>query len=387
MGNMNKVKLLTIVTLLSVCAFLLSGCWNYRETEKLAIVSGVAIDKTENGKVLVTVEIINVGHGQKQSTLNPIYLQTTGESFFDVVRKLISFQGKKLYWSHAKVIIVSEDIAKEGISHYLDFLNRDAEVRADMWILLSREKTASDIFDATPTTENIVSIEIDNAMREQGAISRYPDVELYQLLDDLAHEKRSAILPTIGLVDINEKPVIQISGTAIIKRNKLIGYLNDDESKSLLWVTDELKGGLFVLKNMGKSSNVVTLEINKSKTELKAEIVEEKLVMNIEVTVNTNIGGILGEEDYISVPGRILLKKQAEEQIKGNIEALVIKAQKKYKADIFGFGNQIRRNMPQVWKSIEKDWDKYFTDLEVKIDVEVNIEGSGLIKKPTKVVE
>ncbi len=387
MVNMKRVKLLILITLLSVCAFLLSGCWNYREIEKLAIVSGVAIDKAENGKVLVTVEIINVDHGQKQSTINPVYLQTTGESFFDAVRKLISLQGKKLYWSHVKVVIVSENIAKEGISHYLDFLNRDAEVRTDMWILLSREKTANDIFKANPTTENIISIEIDNAMRDEGAISRYPDVELYQLLDDLAHENRSAILPTIGLVDINGKPVIQISGTTIIKHNKLIGYLDDDESKSLLWITDELKGGLFVLKNMGKNRNVVTLEISKSKTELKAEINEEKLVMNVEVTVDTSVGGISGEEDYIGLPGRIHLKQEAEKQIKSNLEALVIKAQKKYKADIFGFGDQIRRKMPQEWKSIEKDWEKYFTDLVVKIDVDVNIMGSGIINKPTKVVE
>lgn len=382
---MRNVKICVILLLLAAYTILLAGCWNYREIEKMAIVSGVAIDKGENDKVLITVEIIGVRSSKGDSTTQPIYIQASGESFFDAVRRLIIVQGKKLYWSHTKVAIVSKAIAAEGISKYLDFLNRDAEVRRDMWIVMSREKTANEIFNIKPITESIVSMEIDNAMRSGDYISRYPNMELYQLMDDLANEKAAAVMPTIRIIEIKGIPSITISGTAVIKGNKLIGYLDEYESKSLLWIRDKLKGGLFVVRNIGKEKSPVTLEISKSKTDIKPEIESSNIVMNIKVDIDTSIGGIIGEEDFISVSGRQYLKQEAERQIREELEAIIKKAQKQFKADIFGFGLKVRRSMPQVWKSVKKDWEDFFTDINCNININVNIDGSGVINKPTKV--
>jgi len=384
---MKKREIYWLIILIALCTCMFTGCWNYREIEKMAIVAGVAIDKSEDGKTLITVEIISVSSSKDKSATNPVYIQTSGDSFFDAVRKLISVQGKKLYWSHTKVVIVSEAIAREGISHYLDFLSRDAEIRKDMWIIMSREKTAQEIFDVKPSTESIVSIEIDNAMRAQTYISRYPSIEFYQFMDELANEKAAAVLPTINVIEINRTPSIFISGAAVIKGNRLIGYLDDYESKSLLWILDELKGGLYVVENLGKEKSKVTLEISKNKTKLKPELKDNNIEMSIKISLNTSIGGIIGEEDYISEPGRSYLKQEAERQIKEHLEHIIKKAQKELKADILGFGLKIRRSMPQVWKSVEKDWEDFFTEVEYNIVVDVNIEGSGVIKKSTKVVD
>lgn len=375
------------ILLTGICVYLLSGCLNYREIDRMAIVAGVAIDKAEKDNILVTVEVISVDSGQEQSSMKPIYLQLTGDSFFGAVRKLISVQGKKLYWSHAKVIIISEDIAKEGITRYLDFLNRDAEIREDMWVLLSKEKKAYEVFNARPTTDTIISIEIDNAMRAQASISRYPDVELYQFLDDLADIKAAAILPTVKLIDIMGKPTFMILGAAVFKKDKLQGYLDENEAKILLLIRNELRGGLYFVKNFGKDKETVTLEIFKCKTTLKPEIRGSNILMNIEVYFETSIGGIMGKEDFISEPGRNFLKAEAEKRIKRDIEVLITKAQKELKADMLGYGIQIRRSMPQAWKTIEADWDEFFTDIETNVVVSVGIKGSGISRKPTRAKE
>ncbi|MGE5630931.1 MAG: hypothetical protein ACM3TR_07540 [Caulobacteraceae bacterium] len=51
-------RFLVFVCLLSITV-LLSGCWNYREVEKLAIVLDLAIDRGAD-KYLVTNEVINI---------------------------------------------------------------------------------------------------------------------------------------------------------------------------------------------------------------------------------------------------------------------------------------------------------------------------------------
>ena len=181
------------------------------------------------------------------------------------------------------------------------------------------------------------------------------------------------------------KNTAYVTGTAIIKNNKLLGYLNEQETKSLLWIQDKLKGGLFVVKDAGETDTNVSLEIFKSKTKTKPEVIGGKLVMKVALTVDVNIGEIMSSEDFISEKGRKVLKKDAEKQIKKNLDSLIEKAQKEYKADFLGFGEKIKRHMPSIWKSIEKQWDEIFVDMETVVEVDVRIKGSATTRKPIKV--
>ncbi|WP_228552692.1 Ger(x)C family spore germination C-terminal domain-containing protein, partial [Paenibacillus polymyxa] len=58
---------------------------------------------------------------------------------------------------------------------------------------------------------------------------------------------------------------------------------------------------------------------------------------------------------------------------------VIRKAQKKYKTDIFGFGNAIHRDNPKLWNKIKKDWDEEFLDMDVEVNVDFKIRGLGTI--------
>ena len=373
------------IALIIICTCLLTGCWNYKEVEKLAIVAGVAIDKNGEDKVLVTTEIVSVQQEKGQSALKPVYIQAVGVTFFDAARAMIALQGKRIYWSHAKVIIISEEIAKEGISKVLDFVNRDAEVREDMWVLLSRGESARAIFNSKPAFESMVSFEIDDTMRASEALSRYPAIELYKFLDNIGSKETTATVPTIELIENMGIPVSYVAGAAIIKKDKLLGYLGETDTKSLLWIQNELKGGIYPVKDAAGTKTNVSLEIFKSKTRIKPEMSEGVPIIRINILTDVNIGEIMGKEDFISEKGRGLLEKDAEAKIKKDIEDLIEKAQKKYKSDFLGFGENIKRSMPSVWKSIEKEWNGIFPDIETRVEVDIRIRGSATTSKPIKV--
>lgn len=382
---MRSMKITLLALLICLCTCILSGCWDYKEVEKLEIVSGVAIDKTKEDQVIVTAEIVDIQQDQKQSRLKSVYIQAAGKTFFDAARAMIGIQGKKLYWSHAKVVIISEDIAKEGMGRVIDFINRNAELRSDMWILLSRERTASDIFNASHQLESILSYQIDNAMRAQDSISKYPNVELYELVDKLESKETATTIPTIRLIKINGYTTPYVTGAAILEKDKLIGYLSEAEAKSLLWLEDKLMGGVFVVPDVDEKGTEVTLEIKKSKTKLKPEVINGKLNIRIDLTVDVDIGEIMGSGDFISETGRTILKKAAERQIKEDLSKLIEKAQKEYKTDFLGFGVKVSRFMPEVWKSIESQWNEFFTEMETSINVNLRIRGSSIARKPIKV--
>lgn len=63
--------------------------------------------------------------------------------------------------------------------------------------------------------------------------------------------------------------------------------------------------------------------------------------------------------------------------------AAVVRAQE-LNADIFGFGEEVRRKHPGQWKNMEDKWDELFPGLEVIPEVDAKIRRTGKITKPAQ---
>lgn len=119
----------------------LSGCWNYSEIDDMSIVAGVAIDKNKaDNNIQMTVEMVDTQGGLQDNQTGFKLMSLTGDTIFNIARSMISLTGRKLFWSHAKVIIISEELAREGLVKVIDWYSRDTETRADVFIFISGEK-------------------------------------------------------------------------------------------------------------------------------------------------------------------------------------------------------------------------------------------------------
>lgn len=109
----------------------------------MSIVSGVAIDKNEqDGKLQLTAELVDTQTGSNNTQQDFRMISMTVETMFEIVRNMISMTGTKLFWSHMKVIIFSEEIAREGLVKVVDWYSRDTETRSDVYICISGRETA-----------------------------------------------------------------------------------------------------------------------------------------------------------------------------------------------------------------------------------------------------
>ncbi|MDF2890673.1 MAG: germination protein Ger(X)C family [Clostridia bacterium] len=227
--KLRKNRAVLFIMMLICSCIVFTGCWNYREVESLAIAAGAAVDRNEDGTIHITIEVVNIG-GDGQVSYEPVYIESDGETFFEAVRSAISKEGKKIYWSHAKVIVISEEIARVDIVKYLDFLFRDAEAREDTWLLISTEKTAGEILRGKGLLKPIVSFQLDDTMRSQKATSRFPFIELFEFFDRLFYKQVSPVLPMVRLVEQHGLKTPQVGGTAIFKDGKMIGTLDENHT-------------------------------------------------------------------------------------------------------------------------------------------------------------
>jgi spore germination protein KC len=379
---MKKAKNALLIVLAVIAAFSCAGCWNYREVDKLSIVAGVAIDKGVNSQYEITAEVVKVSAG-KETKITPETLSAEGKTLFDATRNIISISGKRLYWSHTKVVIICEEIARESISKVLEWYNRDAETREDVRVLISREAHARDIFKGRATTENMLSFTLDEILNNEISLSKAPVMDVLRF-DIESHEKgTSPVLPAVSLVDIDGKKVPQIMGAAIIKNDKLAGYLDGEETRNLVFIRNEIKGGILTEEiEEDNQATSVSLEIfdNKTKVAPSAEGNEIRIDLNIEPTVA--IDEISGPGDFLNEAGLKMLENNAETILKAQIEALIKKVQSEYDADIFRFGATLWEDNPQAFKSVDGHWDEIFKNLKVNVMVKVTIKNSAEFAKP-----
>lgn len=148
---------------------------------------------------------------------------------------------------------------------------------------------------------------------------------------------------------------------------------------------DKIKGGVLVVKLGSEvAGENITLEIFKSKTKIKPLYSNNKISVEIEIKTEVTIGEHTTKVDFISEKGIISLKKAAEEQLEAEIKNVIQKVQNDFKADIFGFGSTVYRNMSSLWKEEEKEWNTIFKDLEVSVNTNIEIVHSGLLTKPVR---
>lgn len=362
----------------------LTGCWNYYEIEDFAITSALSVDKGPNGDFLILAEIIDLNPSQTGFNFEINFVEARGKTMIEAARNMISTAEKRLYWSHAKILIISEEVARDGIVPLLDWVIRDPFLRPTLHFYISRNPTAKEILVNEDKTTKSLNFEFEESIRSFKFLSKSPHIEAYSIANEVSEGNLYTVLPTVELLPTEDKLNVDISGSAFFRGDKLVGFLSPLDTMKYLFIVDEIKAGLTIV-NLGENTDDnITLQIIKSKTKMSSNIDNDQITMILDIKTHVSLAEIDNGVDYTSKEGRTFVKEKAEKYIEAEIKGLIEKMQKEYVLDIFQFGDYIKKNRPKLWREIEKDWDSIFKDLNVVVNSTVFIEGSGHISKPIK---
>lgn len=387
---MKKYKKAVYIFILLTLLVNISGCAAYIDINDLPLILGVAMDKGVNDNYILTVEVFKPAgpSKEKETKITTEILQAEGETIFDAVRNLTIKLGKRAYWTHLKVLIISKDIAKDGISPVLDMFTRSAHIRIEFPVGISNDQAAFNIFyKGKQTINEPVSNLINNTIKSVDKISKYDYIKLYNLIDDISIEGHSAVLPLINMNPTEGSKVPSVYGVAVFKKDKMVGTLDPTESKTLRLLRNKEKGGLLIVQWIENSeTEKVTLEIFKSKTKIQPVHNNNKLTMNIKITSITEISEVMNYKiDVLDEKGREKLKKQAENKIKYDIENLMRKLQKDLECDAVGFGKKVKESYPKRWKESQENWSDIFETIPFNISVDVIFRGTASTSEEFKI--
>lgn len=378
MKGWKKLFLLLEVVL---AGLLFTGCFNYHEIETGTIVAGAAIDRGQGGhKYRMTFETLSMSNAKDQATKS-VLLESDGDTVFDCLRNAAGITDKKLYFSDCKVVIVSEDLAREGIRPVLDFFIRDHEPRITQRLVVSGEKTAADILKAKLGTEEAVSYHLAGALQEnqkvQGHILPY---SLYQIYNQVSSQSTAFTLPAVRVIQMQDHSALQMETNAIFQQDKMIGYMPKEECIYYMMLKNVIQSGILLTGTQPGEKNIA-LDIKKESSEIKPEVSGNSVTMNIQIQLGVNIEEENDSNKKFTVGnGEFRMTEEAASKtVKKGVENVIQDLQKNYGADIFGFADTIYQQKPNDWKRISKNWSSIFPNVKCNVAADVKIYSSGTI--------
>ncbi|MEH6904900.1 Ger(x)C family spore germination protein [Neobacillus drentensis] len=389
------MKKLSWLLIIVVFIPLLSGCWNRRELNELAIVAAVAIDKAGD-KYLVTAQVIDPGQVSTNANGGGRAPVTTysekGNHIFEAVRRMTTTTPRKLYFSHLQMLVISEEVAKEGMNNTLDFLTRDPEFRKDFYIVVSRDLKASQILKNLTSIEKIPAQKMRSSLEtSQKAWAPTVAIQMDELISSLTSEGNNPVLTGITikgnrhkgqLMDnvekINQDARLKYINIAVFKKDKLVGWLNEKESKGYNYIKDKVENTVGPIPCESKGELIV--EVIRSKTKVKAKFINGHPRIDVYVSSEANIAEVACQID-LTDPAAIKKIEANTDKVNVDILQTSIKKAKKLGVDIYGFGEVIHRANPKAWKSLKNNWDQEFVQLPVKIHSNFKVRRTGTVNQ------
>lgn len=374
-----------------------AGCWSRRELNELAIEVAIGFDKSGD-KYRITSQVVDPGEvaakegGSGRSPV--ITYQTTADTPFEARRKMTTMSPRKIYSAHIRMVVIGEELARDGIAKFLDFLSRENEHRADFFIVVAKGTSAENVLKILTPLEKIPANELFDSLKTSERVwAPTSGVRLHDLISDLVSKGKHPVLTGLkvrGIQEIGESKKniedmdtptkLQYTGLGVFKNDKLVGWLNETESKGYNYIMDNVKSTVGHIR-CPKGGKVV-LEVIRSKAVLKGKVKNGEPEADVEIRLEANVGEVECKDlDLTKTKTIFEIEAGSAEKIKEFAETTIKKAQKKYKADIFGFGEAIRRADPKFWKRIEKNWDREFPDLPVHVKVDFKIRRTGTVSQ------
>lgn len=394
-----KIKQWNLLLLLILTAFL-SGCVGKREINELALVMAVGLDQGKDGKVAVTVQIARPADARGQTgapagnTGDPIWsARSEGETVFAAIRNLSTFSTRRVFWAHNYVIVINEDLAKEGINNIIDFFTRNPEVRMRTWVVVTPNK-ASNILSSMTGLEVISGEAMDKLFRYSKISAQAPQTQMIDLQSAYLSESTEPVLARVKLIErgiSNKKPgqqgglkQIQLAGTGIFKGDKLVGTLDWKETRGLLPFIEKVQSGMLAISCPQDSEQKVSLELKHYNFKVTPSYRNGKPSFQVKMNSDYRLvesGCPLTIHDKSKIN---TLEKTLEKELKGEINHVIYRAQKDFKSDVLELGKVFNNQYPFEWKQIKSDWNEVFQTVAIQTEVKVNINDTALLYKPTK---
>lgn len=397
-------KILLVFTIILI-AFNLTSCLSVVDLNQRVLVQAIGIDKVDNNSIKITFQIFSPtnqsGSGVGASSDNAKVIDATGTTIAEAFQNATLKQGKQLFIGHNRLIIISQELAKEGLSQQLSFFSSNPASSQNIHLLIAEDK-ASDIVSAK-INEGILPAETLEEMVKNSSKNGFTEpIKLYQYLKSIENKHESAILPLIKMTNKNEESDkttaasaeagdkkqsgsndkidtvsnVTLDGMALFSQDKMVAHFNQDESRGILFIRDTIDKTLIVASTDKYTS--ASLEVFNIKSKLIPSISDGKVSFELKIKGDASITEFIMNSSAVIPDDIIVLQESVEKIIENECINSFNLAIKKYSSDIFNFGNILWQRDVNLFKTLKDNWQDEIKNIDMTVNANIRINRLGL---------
>ncbi|WP_088041519.1 Ger(x)C family spore germination protein [Bacillus sp. EAC] len=371
---MKRMILITITSL--IC--LLVGCWDQSLLINKKFVNGVSFDLTDEDKILGTVRALTIQNkGGGLFDVKDEIVEATRPALTGIQLDLNNKLPGQIDASKAYVILIGQELAKNGIHPFLDIFYRNKNAYVASRVVITKGK-ASELLALEPETSPIAFVILKGLLSAEIS-SKIPKETVFTAWTKIVDPGQDIVLPSI---DKDKSNKIIIGGINLFDGDKFTGIsLTGKDSSLLLLLMNRLEKvseiALYLDKKRGASFYVTSLKrdlkvkVNKStnkiisKVNLKLHITLVNYSNNPNKNINPNENINI---DKLNKEISAELTKQAKVVTDSLIEA---------NCDALGVGRKLASTHPDLWKKLK--WKKEYKNVQFETKVKVIIDKTGSV--------
>lgn len=398
-----KKYLKNIFIFIVIVVFILAFSHSYSSLniDNLAYVVALGIDSTDDNNLQVTFQFstpVSIESGEKP---NPINNTIISPSISNAINIMNSYLGTPISFSHCKVIIFSEQLAKHGISDEIYTLINDTQVTPSSNIVISKCDAKNYIEQTTPELENLVSKyyeSFENSSKNTGYI---PDATIGDFFNDLTSRTREpyAILGGVNAESRNEENsttdqdnlkanMTSISGkngsenfgVAVFREDKLVGELNAFESVAFLNIRNNIDRFLISIQDPENENNILDIYMTpSSNTSIKVDTSTKSPYVVINCNFTGRIYSMTQNSKYLSPEVLDSISKTCNSYLETQFSNYLYKTSREFNSDINSVGNYALKNFFTTREFENYSWLENYKNAFFKVNVDSSVKSGMLI--------
>nr|WP_302637985.1 Ger(x)C family spore germination protein [uncultured Clostridium sp.] len=368
MAKINKIFKILIIFLIPLT---LTGCFNYRDINKVTFATSMIFDTDDLGQVIVYLDCIKPYRSNNESSDKGrrLIFKGVGKTTEDALGKIDNFSSAKLNYSQVKAYIFTEKAAKEGIKKYLDLINNygEMQIKPSAFIYYG---DVEELLKATSGDEEFLGMYLNDIMNKKPFNSLSLQANINYYLSNRLMGDNTLLLPAVNLKkDVLDKKV-QINGSGILKDNVLVDRLEQEDTLLYELMMGSVYEGTFEIGNPNTDTGFISLDVLSSSEDsmLRFDNNRFTLVKNIEVDLEIS-----------DIQGEAIVDSEFINYIKVNEEAYI----NSYITQLFNKYKEKGIDIFNVYRMKEIHYGKEeindpLSICDLEINTKVNINGTGL---------
>lgn len=362
-------KKITVLCSILMCTIILTGCFNYRDIDKILFVTTVVFDVDDDKNIVTYLEVFQPvkNLGKSQQGEKRLTFKGTGKTAFESLNDINLHCSYELNFTQVKDYIFTEKAARKGIKPFIDLARRRIQFYLRPYVA-TFIGNANELMKGGFKENEYVGFLLSELIINTGTSSRAIELQYNDFLNRRIDPNRDVVMTAIDLEATQNKNSVELNGGAIFKNDKLVDKIDKSEAESYNFMIGKVKSGSMEVLDPETKNDFVSLWILNSKTKTKGKYYNGKFHVRKIINVRARL---VESQSFMNYNTGIqkTLEENAEKNIINNCNRVFNKYKDKNE-DIFNvrdvYENEYKVSKPDIIK-----------DTVIEIEPHVEIQQSG----------